>query len=1159
MRHLFFFISVLLCSNIIAQSYNDGPIDLQVKLREVQGNFTATDESLLGIGFAPDELTFKIWAKDNLNTFSWTGGSCLQDLNFNPTPGGSNSIDFNNIFASFSFPTSIVPQYLDFRIDAWEDDLPSDQLIGFCNTGTSCTWNDMECCGVYLFGLCIGIETGDDYRCDANPFYQGLTYRSGPPCQWYSHGYINGSGCINPSSQSGQPNTDGYYQPHIETFWRYTKGTSFGNAIDLGVLTPGVINHFNSNECYTDNYPYSSGNDVIYSFTVTNPTGVNISVCGSNGAQFDSYLYLVYDTTLTAIASNDNNCGTQSEIFTSLCDPGTYYIVVDAVTSSELGTFTLSLTEDASFSFNSQITTQDVSCANGNDGQINVNLLGNGGEAPYTYNWYDINMNLIDSTILTTNISDSLFALDTGIYIIEIIDDRNCILLDTIFLDSLASLSLEVTPINPTICEGSSINLTVSGASTYTWSPSTSLNTNLGSIVQASPQISTTYSIIAQGVNGCEDTIQADVSVIPAPTLSAFPTSVEICQGDSIFVFLAGADNYTWTPNNAINSINNDTVLLYPVNSLTYSIMGANSFGCTSILQVPVTVHTNPSVNINASLNPVCLGEISILNASGANVYSWQPSSSLSLTTGSNVSAMPSSSTTYSVIGTDLNNCASTASITLNVNPLPILSVTPTTSTICEGSNVTLNATGVSDFIWSPALGLNTTVGSSVIASPTITTIYSITGTDINGCSDVISTEVNVDPKPNIILTPPNADICIGSSINISAFGANTYSWTPNFGLDNTNTQSVIANPTSSTNYTITGTDLNGCTNSANFQLNVGINPNISITPVNPIICEGENISLSASGASQYTWSPDINLSAVSGIMVNASPDVTTTYTLVGMDDIGCSDSVTTTISVNSLPSAQIQNNNGTTICTGDSAIVVVDVSGNPPWIVSYAVNGVFQPSITSISNPTIILSDIAGEYTIPSITDANGCSSPGIGSLILDVVNTPVANFDLSPQPADVLNSEISFFNNSIFADTWYWDFGDGFSNIEDYSPLHSYFEPGSYQVTLVVTNGICSDTVQHQLTIDPVYTLYVPDVFTPNNDGLNDIFLPKGQSISKFEMNIYNRWGEEVYYTDDINLGWDGKIKSEKIVTGEYSYIINIIDDLGVFHSIKGKVLLN
>ena len=103
---------------VIAQSYNDGPIDIQVKLREVQGNFAATDESLLGIGFAPDELTFKIWTQDNLGIFPWTGGSCLQDNNFVPTSAGANSTDFNTVFANFSFSTSTTPQYLDFKIDA---------------------------------------------------------------------------------------------------------------------------------------------------------------------------------------------------------------------------------------------------------------------------------------------------------------------------------------------------------------------------------------------------------------------------------------------------------------------------------------------------------------------------------------------------------------------------------------------------------------------------------------------------------------------------------------------------------------------------------------------------------------------------------------------------------------------------------------------------------------------------------------------------------------------------------------------------------------------------------------------------------------------------------------------------------------------------------
>ena len=188
------FSSISICS--FSQSYSDGPISVDVKLREVQGNFAATDESLLGIGFAPDELTFYIWAQDNLLTYPWTGGACLQDNNFTPTVGGANSIDFNTIFANFSFPSTTVPQYLDFKIDTWEDDLPSDQTLGFCASGTVCGWDDVTCCGIYLFGLCIGVTTGDDYRCEADPFYQGLTYRSGPPCQWYSHGYLNGSDVV---------------------------------------------------------------------------------------------------------------------------------------------------------------------------------------------------------------------------------------------------------------------------------------------------------------------------------------------------------------------------------------------------------------------------------------------------------------------------------------------------------------------------------------------------------------------------------------------------------------------------------------------------------------------------------------------------------------------------------------------------------------------------------------------------------------------------------------------------------------------------------------------------------------------------------------------------------------------------------------------------
>ena len=203
---------------------------------------------------------------------------------------------------------------------------------------------------------------------------------------------------------------------------------------------------------------------------------MNISLCGVNGAQFDSYLYLLNDTNMIPIASDDNNCGTQSEISTSLCNSGTYYIVVDAVNSNDIGTFTLSLTEDANFSFSSEINIQNVTCASGNDGQINVNILGNGGQPPFDYYWYDINMNTLDSSLFSYSLLDSLTFLDTGIYILEIKDDRDCILRDTINLTSFASLELDITPNNPSICQGTSIDLTVDGGATYFRYPSSSLS-----------------------------------------------------------------------------------------------------------------------------------------------------------------------------------------------------------------------------------------------------------------------------------------------------------------------------------------------------------------------------------------------------------------------------------------------------------------------------------------------------------------------------------------------------------------------------------------------------------------------------------------------------------------------------------------------------------
>ncbi len=584
----FLFLIFLVSISSKSQSYNDGPVLIDVKLREVQGNFAATDESLLGIGFAPDELVFKIWTQDNLLTYPWTGGTCLQDFNFTPIVGGGNSLDFNSTFANFNFPTTTVPQYLNFKIDAWEDDLPSDNLIGFCNSGTQCSWEDQQCCGIFLFGLCVGIETGDDYRCDANPFYQGLSYRNGPPCEWYSHGYLNGSGCLNPSTQSGSPNTDGYYKPHIETFWRYTKGTSFANAIDLGNLNTSVISHFNSNECYTDYYTASSGNDVIYSFNINNPTGVNISLCGANGAQFDSYVYLVKDTNVIALSENDNFCTNQSEISAALCEIGTYYIVVDAVSLTELGTFTLLVSEDPTSSFTILSSITDASCNSYSDGKINVSL--NGGVAPYSYSWYDSNMQLISNNLLSSNNTDSLDNLQAASYIIQVSDNDNCILIDTIIVSQPSPLTMLTSSV-PASCNSFSngqVNVVVSGGTpnyNYNWNTNPTQSNANAVFLPAG-----TYLLTVTDANNCIDTISETITEPSPVPVNISSTSTTVCVGGSVNLQASGALNYNWSPSLWLNTSVGTNVMSTPNTTIDYIVSGTDILGCSNTDTITVSV-----------------------------------------------------------------------------------------------------------------------------------------------------------------------------------------------------------------------------------------------------------------------------------------------------------------------------------------------------------------------------------------------------------------------------------------------------------------------------------------------------------------------------------------------------------------------------------------
>ncbi|MFN8357668.1 MAG: T9SS type A sorting domain-containing protein [Spirosomataceae bacterium] len=308
-------------------SINDGPIEIKARVREINVNATANDIAFFGVIGQPDDYSFKLWMNDlyDIDATGWVGGQLLTE-NFDP-PG--NTSDFNHTFYQHTFATSASPKLLNIKFEAWEDESP-DQLLGIGCGGTRGNFDRGFCCGGFLFGLCLGAIDDDDNHCSAEPFISNINYRLGAPGQWYDHG-----------QQTGVADANNFYKPHIETYWRYTKGTSLPNAIELGTLQRGNNTApVNTTSTYENSFTANDGNDVIYHFTNSQRALYDFTLC--SGTTFDTQLYLL-DNAGVVLANNDNFCGTQSAIMGYDLPAGDYYVVVSGKTATDNGLFTLSI------------------------------------------------------------------------------------------------------------------------------------------------------------------------------------------------------------------------------------------------------------------------------------------------------------------------------------------------------------------------------------------------------------------------------------------------------------------------------------------------------------------------------------------------------------------------------------------------------------------------------------------------------------------------------------------------------------------------------------------------------------------------------------------------------------------------------------------------
>lgn len=533
------------------------------------------------------------------------------------------------------------------------------------------------------------------------------------------------------------------------------------------------------------------------------------------------------------------------------------------------------------------------------------------------------------------------------------------------------------------VCPGQPFVISPSGASTYTYvSPTGTVGT--GATATVTPISNTTYTIAGTGTNGCvasgANGGTVFVASLQSPTLITNATPTAYCTGGSSSLTVSGANTYTW------NTASNSTMIVVnPTVTTIYTVSGTGTNVCNGVRTITVVVNPIPTIAVSPASPTVCsLTQINF-TASGASTYTWNGSSN-----GSTIALTPTTNTTYTVSGTTAQGCTSTTTIAVVTNSLPVIVTSPPTATACAFSGVTFSASGAVTYTWSNNVN---TATNTVYQSAN--TNYTVQGSTADGCRSSATVGVTTFSLPVIVLSSTVSTACPGTTQSVSVSGANTYTWS------NATTGSVsVFTVTAPSQFTVIGTDAQGCSASAIGIMLTHPEPTITITPPSATVCSTSSVNLSASGANSYTWSTGSNNASVT-----VNPSSSTVYTVSGTDPVnGCVGSRTVAVTANSLPAITVAQN-ATSVCNGSEATFTLSGASSYNWS-----NG-HQGSVYSFSPSA------ASNFTVTS-TSSLGCVSNSVVSV--GVFQLPVITV-LPSQTLNICQGEVATFTASG-ANSYVW-----------------------------------------------------------------------------------------------------------------------------------------
>lgn len=562
---------------------------------------------------------------------------------------------------------------------------------------------------------------------------------------------------------------------------------------------------------------------------------------------------------------------------------------------------------------------------------------------------------LWNTNAITQSITVSPY--NTTRYIVTASNSSDCYIKDTVIVTvkALPSPSITGTTI---FCDGNSSTLTASGGVSYLWNTGDTTN----SIVADTAGI---YSVIATGSNGCSKDVQKNVTVRPLPNLSLNINDTSICLGESLLLIASGGSSYVWSSEQTSNSIN-----VTPNSSTAYSITAYNSYNCSK------------SDTVNIIVNPVpilsCVGDTSICSGSSTNItiygaenYLWSNGE-----TSSTLSLNPSSSTQYTVIGTNSHLCSSTLSI-----PITVHQPTYTIDTIHSCNSYT----------W---------IDGITYSSNTNTPTYTLTS--IHGCDSTVNLNLTIHQIVNTIdyVSACNSFTWINGITYTQSTNSPTYTLNSIYGCDSIVNLNLTMNYsssgvdnqvhcktytwingityTSSTNTpTYTFTNFSGCDSIVRLNLRINPLPNVGITG-NMDIFEGDTTELRASGANYYSWS-----NGLIGQTIFVSPTQTTQYSVAGADENNCTNTASITINVH--PPIGLNNIENTNL---------ISIYPNPT---SGKINIIYKSNESSMQK--IILLNVLGEKIVEKT-----------------IKNENEIFLDLSPYSSNIIFMEILLSNGEKF-----------------------------------------------------------------------------------------------------------------------------------------------